>query len=158
MDYFLDPFCNVYIIFSSIFFDSFNLFITLSYSYFNKFSLLPPQSKLKLWLTSDTFTKLVQNLLHKQHKGFSKITYMHKGSLFMVQWQKWNWTAPTTAATIRGSLWIVSIIIMKEITQAKYLFFIKNGMKQKFTFSSRFYPVNLKTQMMTIGIHPMLKK
>ncbi len=66
--------------------------------------------------------------------------------------------APTTAATIRGSLWIVRIIIKRDITQAKYLFFIKNGIKQKFTFYSRFYPVNLNTQIITIGIHPILKK
>jgi len=52
----------------------------------------------------------------------------------------------------------VSNIITIDITQAKYLFLIMKGRKQKFIFSSLFYPVNLKIQTITIGIQPTLKK
>jgi hypothetical protein len=48
--------------------------------------------------------------------------------------------------------------MQQDKIQAKYLFFIKTGKKQKFTFSSLFSPVKMKIHMITIGIHPMLKK
>lgn len=74
------------------------------------------------------------------------------------RWNRWNWSAPKNIATTKAVFCVVRIIIIKETTQARYLFLTVKGRKQKLIFSYLLSPVNLKIQIMTMGIQPMLKK